>query len=866
MGDTPGRSTAPENGATLSLDGGDAVSPYRRVPARSPGVLAGSLTAGFVLGKRYTIERLVGKGGMGAVYLAIDDVLGKDVALKVVNERYAGDFGRLRDEVLLAQEVSHRNVCRTYDLEEVDGHWLVKMEFVDGETLARHVARAGRLAVPEAVAIARQIAEGLGAAHERGVIHRDLKPQNVLIEADTNRVVLMDFGLARMAELSAHAGSGVVGTPEFMAPEQAQGRSVDGRTDLYALGCVLYFMLVGEIVFPADSALAAAMRHVEDSAPDVRARQPDVPTWLAAVIARLLAKDPEHRFADAHALLAALAPPRRRWPAVALAAVGVGAAVALLAAPRYGEWRPAIRELPAYEENSDVAVWSPDGRSIAYFSDRDQPGHFRVYVESIAEGTSRPITPQGLFAIFPSWTRDGGALLVHTEVDGRSATQRVGLDGGQPELLVSDTFRPGAVDCGAGRVIFQRVGRAGLRLVVRDGGGRERDLVQLAPGDEMENFDCDRDGTRVVYGLLGSARDRPRMEIWMVGLDGAATRALVADKHMNRGPRFHPDGKSVVFSSNRSGKLNLWELPLAGGDPAQLTFDEGPNLGPAISPDGRQVLFQIDVTNWAVFAYGPEGRRRLTSSAGTILKLAVSPDGRDIVAGTRRLLRDRVVIIPVGGGEERTLGDGRLPCFSPDGEQVVYAESGTPSHIIAVPRAGGEPRLVGELPGRAADLSVGPDGAVHVALFTDAGLEAWRLALAGGGAEREGSTWSYVIPAPAGGWRAALDHEFAASQVIHPFSVHLFPPGASLEERAPLTIRAYAMAWDRDGTSLVYLDRFAVHRLELASRRDAVIARAANQATPRMAVSPDGGTVFLVEYLAHVRRQLLANYGDRERP
>ncbi len=311
---------------------------------------------------------------MGSVYRAVDEVLGKEVALKFLDEQLAegqASFGRLRDEVLLAQEVSHKNVCRTYDLEEVEDRWVVKMEYVDGETLAQRVARVGPLDVSKALAIARQIAEGLGAAHERGVVHRDLKPHNVLLEAATGRVVLMDFGLARMAELAGHTAEGIAGTPEFMSPEQARGREVDGRADLYALGCVLYYMLVGEVVFPAKGAMASALRHVEDPAPDVRAKRPDVPGWLAAVIARLLEKDPAGRFADAPALVAALAGPRSRRPRVAAVGLGVVALVAAGLAWRAlrlrPEWRPVVRELqPSYEENSEEPVFSPDGTLIAY--------------------------------------------------------------------------------------------------------------------------------------------------------------------------------------------------------------------------------------------------------------------------------------------------------------------------------------------------------------------------------------------------------------------------------------------------------------------------------------------------------------------
>jgi serine/threonine protein kinase len=830
-----------------------------------------------MLGKRYRIENLVGAGGMGSVYRAIDEALGKEVALKFLDERRDGRVGfeRLCDEVLLAQEVSHKNVCRTYDLEEIDDRWVVKMEYIDGETLAQRIARDGPLDVTEALIIARQIVEGLGAAHERGVIHRDLKPHNVLLEADTGRVVLMDFGLARMVELDGRSLEGIAGTPEFMAPEQARGREVDGRADLYALGCVLYYMLVGDIVFPAEGAMAAALRHVEDPPPDVRSRRPQVPGWLAATIARLLQKLPEQRFSDARAVLAALAGPRRRWPR--LAAVGLGMAALSMAVVSFAywpsrEWRPVIRELPpAHEENSDAPRWSPDGRSIAYFSDRDRTGHFRVYIDSLADGSSRPVTPPGLFAIFPAWTRDGEAILFHAEIDGHASIHRVSLAGGAPELVVPDTFRPGAIDCGAGRLVFARADRdhAGPRLVTRDAGGIERDLVRLAPGDEVPYFDCDRAGTRVAYTLARHGESPPRRDIWLVGLDGSGARALTQDGKGNTAAAFHPDGRSIVFTSNRGGKHNIWELPLAGGHPEQLTFGEGPDLTPAISPDGKTLLFQIDTTSHQIFAYGLDGgRRRLTSVAGgRTLKLAASPDGRDLVAGVRRGDRDQVVIVPTAGGGERVLVDGQLPGFTPDGTEVIYVNAGASGRVFAVARGGGAPRLVGELPGRPFDLHVAQDRMIHVALVTAEGMEAWRISLPVGTPEREApAPWSHVLPGAPGGWRAALQQEFGASLILHPFSVHLFGPDARLEDPPVRTFRAYGLAWDHDGASIVYHDRFEVHRLDLLDGRDTIIARPAGQTTPVMAVSPDRQTVFMTEYVAHVRRQLVTNYGDRARP
>ena len=269
---------------------------------------------------------------MGSVYLADDEVLEKQVALKVLKADVAArsptTMTQLRDEVRLAQKVTHPNVCRTYDLEEVEGRFLVKMEYVDGENLSDKIASADRISVEDALGIARAVASGLAAAHAQGVIHRDLKPQNIVIERGTGRLVLMDFGIARATE-GTTVETRAVGTPDYMAPEQARAGTIDGRTDLYALGCLLYYMLVGEVPFPASTPMATVLRHLMDPIPDPRETFPDLPQWLSRVIRRLLDKEPDNRYADAAEVLRALDGPRRRnWKMI----VAAGAAGVTLAA------------------------------------------------------------------------------------------------------------------------------------------------------------------------------------------------------------------------------------------------------------------------------------------------------------------------------------------------------------------------------------------------------------------------------------------------------------------------------------------------------------------------------------------------------
>ena len=355
------------------------------------------------IGKRYQLEGLLGRGGMGTVYRARDEALGgKPVALKLI----AGDVSnnpaelkRLRDEVLLAQKVTHPAVCRTYDLEEIDGLWLIKMEVVDGESLA-HRMRAGRLAIDEVRRIAYEIMRGLAAAHRQGVIHRDLKPQNVMIERDTNRIVLMDFGIAhdtssRVSRTSRASMVDILGTPEYMAPEQARGDAVDARADLYALGCVVYEMLTGGVPYPARGPTL-------DRPPDPRIARPETPRWLASAVRRLLEKDPARRPVDAAAAMElALRRPHKRMLAAAgivVAALAIVAGVWFVARSRHpAAWRPRLVEvLPRVDENFAELSISPDGTQVAFDSDRDQRnGTFRIYVGPLGSSEARAISPAG---------------------------------------------------------------------------------------------------------------------------------------------------------------------------------------------------------------------------------------------------------------------------------------------------------------------------------------------------------------------------------------------------------------------------------------------------------------------------------------
>jgi eukaryotic-like serine/threonine-protein kinase len=262
---------------------------------------------GKIIDGRYVLGESLGSGGMGEVYLAHDGVLERDVALKVLRSQYAGDeefAERFRREARSAASLSHPNIVQVYDRGETeDGTSYIAMEYVPGGTLKEQIGRRGPFGDRETAAVGAQIADALGAAHERGMIHRDIKPQNVLVTALGNLKVT-DFGIARAASAVTSSASGAIfGTAGYISPEQAMGEPVGPASDLYSLGVVLYEMLTGELPFTADNSIAVCMKHVNEPPRPPKLLNPNIPEGMNALVLMLLAKHPTDRYGSAMELL-----------------------------------------------------------------------------------------------------------------------------------------------------------------------------------------------------------------------------------------------------------------------------------------------------------------------------------------------------------------------------------------------------------------------------------------------------------------------------------------------------------------------------------------------------------------------------------
>jgi eukaryotic-like serine/threonine-protein kinase len=447
------------------------------------------MNVGERLGDRYDLEEQVGGGGMSRVYRARDVVLERDVAIKVLHEQYSRDpelVERFRREARAIARLSHPNIVTVIDRGEVEGRQFIVFEHVPGETLKEVIAREGQLPVERALSFAHQIGRALAFAHEAGLVHRDIKPQNVLVDPEGSAKVT-DFGIARTLDLdeSLTETGTVLGTSHYLAPEQASGEPVDERSDQYSLGVVLYELLTGEVPYPGANATAVAMRHLRDPIPSVRAKRPDVSPRVDAIVARAMAKRPRDRFPSMEAMLAALeaslagerkgrarsaegdtgvlpplrAPPdqpigpiprpRPRWRVVAALLLAAGTLVAGLVAAQIG------REdglLGGGEEAAGVAV------RLSAVSDYDPEGDGEEHTSEVPLATDGDPATAWATETYESFSKPGIGIVL--EAPEAVALSRLVVRSGEPGftalIKASDSEDSGFVEVSGEETVGER--------------------------------------------------------------------------------------------------------------------------------------------------------------------------------------------------------------------------------------------------------------------------------------------------------------------------------------------------------------------------------------------------------------------------
>jgi serine/threonine protein kinase/Tol biopolymer transport system component len=612
-----------ENGANSFLD-----APAMEVAVKMLGEEQGQSMIGRQLGA-YQVVSLLGAGGMGEVYLAHDTKLGRDVAVKVLPEAFVNDADRLsrfQREARMLATLNHPNVATIHGLEQSDGmHYLV-MEKVPGKSLDRLIPTNG-LPLKEAVSYATQIASALAAAHSAGIAHRDIKPANLIVTPESN-VKVLDFGLAKLMgpgpedetlihESALTEAGAVVGTVAYMSPEQASGRPLDHRTDIFSLGVVLYEMLVGHRPFRGKSQVETMHAIINDPAPPLA----EQPLELEEILAKALEKDPKDRFQHAgdfgldlrrfhrawesKSLLSMRAEsgktiPQRRipwlWAAAFVLTLAGAISVWLVRKSSAGIENPLANaqftRFTNFEDTEQDATISPDGKWVAFYADRDGP--FDVWLSQVGSGQ------------FVNLTKG-----------------KLGKEEGMPDLGFS----------GDGSEISLAGGpRTRLRLMPLMGGeGR------VFLGDGAVHVAWSPDGTRLVYHTRQAGDP-----MFIADPTGANARQIyvhpVGPSGHNHYPAWSPDGRWIYFVSGilATHDMDLWRIAPSGGVAERLTHDHI-NMGPPAPIDSRTVLYTArdqDGSGPWLWALDVEQKkaRRVSFGLENYTSVAASADGRRLVA------------------------------------------------------------------------------------------------------------------------------------------------------------------------------------------------------------------------------------------
>jgi len=702
----------------------------------------------------YEIIAPLGAGGMGEVYRARDTRLDRDVAIKALPDAFAQDperLARFEREARVLASLNHPNIATIHGVEESAGVRALVMELVEGATLAERLDR-GPLGLRETLAVGAQIAEALEAAHEKGVVHRDLKPANIKL-TDEGKVKVLDFGLAKAlggdptstsASTSASAAGKsptltvgsteagmILGTAGYMSPEQARGRPVDRRADIWAFGTMLYEMLGGRRLFEGETVsdtLAAVLRQDVDWS----RLPPDTPAALRTLLRHCLDRDPRNRLhdiADARIVLAELqqggAEPvdvrvdrTRDRRLVGLAAVlGVSTLVLAVAlvARRGGVAAPSaiaspqpttFRQLTILPGSETEPALSPDGDSFVFV--KDVGGQTDIFLQRVDGRNSVNLTASCDKADrAPAFSPDGGRIAFRSECLGGGIFV-MGATGESARKITDFGYNPAwspdgselAVVAEQSELPWARSSRSELWGVSVATGERRR----ISEQDSMQPA-WSPDGRRIAtWGLQGSTSNR---DVWTVAADGSqagngAATPLVGGPALDWNPVWSADGTSVVFSSSRGGTFNLWRAALdpatgeARGAPTPLTTPSSWAGWISLSRDGRRMIFVDRNARTVLYRAALDPRTGALAGPPQQVPLgsfeidgspALSPDGETVAFATAGLPQN-LYLVQVDGSGLRQLTDGahrdRQPSWSSDGAWIMFQSDRFVSELALV--------------------------------------------------------------------------------------------------------------------------------------------------------------------------------------
>jgi eukaryotic-like serine/threonine-protein kinase len=825
----------------------------------------------------YEIRGVLGAGGMGEVYRARDTRLGRDVAIKVLSAPFAADgerLARFEREARLLASLNHPAIGAIYGLEEVTVHpdqpgtlGLI-LELVEGDTLADRIQR-GPIPVAAALVLARQIAEALEAAHDRGIVHRDLKPANVKITPD-DVVKVLDFGLAKaLANENEHGAASdlpnsptitseetrtgvILGTAAYMSPEQARGKPLDKRTDVWAFGCVLYEMLTGTIAFGGESA-SDAIAAILERDPDWSRLPVSTPPGARVLLRRCLEKDRRrrlHDIADARLELedaivqpvasgtslpaAAQVPFWLRWGTSAIvglvlatASLGIGWVAARREPASTPTFDRMIRLVSTAAHEFAPAI-SPDGKWVAYVSNARGPAD--VWVKFIAGGDPINLTATSGIGVF---TQDGvgslaispdGSQIAFQALEPMQLTSTYVIPaplGGAPRRLLPAGSSGMQWSADGKRIAYVKTGGPlGDALMVADADGQnEIELVKRQGGRHLHWVRWDAAGTFVYFNYGIQNQNAEPTEIFRAPAAGGPPERVVATVRRAVCPFPSPDGSGLFYAANPDGvDLSLWWKDLASGRESRITSGVGEYSSPSLSADGQRLIGTVweprQSLQRVVVAFDRQvALEPITDGFSGDVTPAWSPDGRRLVFASSRSGNRNLWTLDAALTHLAPLTTGAAldewPVYSPDGQQVAFvsdrggkrgiwlvsADGGTPRQIVAtevIDTVGWSPdghRLV-------FSTSIG-DGPGLMTVDVTSG-KTTRVPTRGAGTRPAWAPHEDVIAyvEPRGGTVGAY------VQFITSTGKHLDPANSTQSELAKLQIANGYLAWSPDGKRL----------------------------------------------------------------
>ena len=845
----------------------------------------------------------LGEGGMGVVYKARDTHLDRFVAIKVLPPERVADPERKRrfvQEAKAASALNHPNIITIHDITQESGIDFIVMELVPGKTLDELIPRRG-MGLNKALKVAVQVADALAAAHAAGIIHRDLKPGNVMVTED-GRVKVLDFGLAKLTETTALGEDeptrtlrpateegAILGTVAYMSPEQAQGKPVDARSDIFALGSLLYEMVTGRRAFHGDtkiSTLAAIIN--QEPAPLAT----ETPRDLEKIITRCLRKDPERRFqhmSDARVALLELkedtdsgklapAPPpvRRRRRRLLRAATALAALLAACWAWYFLRPKPAasLKVVPvtSFSGIERYPALSPDGKQIAFSWNGEKEDNFDIYVKLVDAGTPLRLTTHPASDFHPVWSPDGRFIGFTRSGADRGYFMIPALGGPERKLADISKFPPRGptpamnwTPDGKSVVIVDTSSAPAYLALLSLDTGEQRKLVSPEAnsyGDHQPVSSPDgrwlafvrvqgtavSDLYRIAYppGSAGEAQlQRVTFGNWWVG-----------------GIAWTPDSREIIFASSREGDSTLWRVPASGSRAPQRVESTGQGAffpSVARAPDGAlRLAYQYSSTDYNIWRLAieevsgtggpatPVGRSpaRLIASTRKEAQAAYSPDGKSIAFVSDRSGSFEIWTCNADGSNpaQLTAFDGpaaTAPRFSPDGRQIVFASRpGGNTDLYIVSAQGGSPRRLTTEPSEDHTARWSGDGKwIYFCSNRTGRHEVWKTP-AGGTARATQVTTK-------GGWRSQESHD---GQFLY-FTKFTEPdlwriPAQGGEETRVLEC-PLETPWTLVDRGIYFADykSNSLKFFDFGSRRVSTVARVeklARGAAPHLPVSPDG--------------------------